>query len=318
MEQWNWWTSLRQFFGGASQAQRAVMDEIDRIAAETKSKLLWAKRYRRRLAAPVTQALAVARQIVEQIPGPTLLDPDSWQTDIALRALFVTPQAMRAWLKSQSEAAMLEGADEGGTLFALLLGRHQRHQIFVTEQNGEIVRRDVPRQASAFEELRLMASAVELEAVRTEVTHRILLTVFLQALDAITQLKEDRERLRQEHELLEFLVHTTARDTEKVDAAALAAADTLPDVNRRLDELEQDAESPEGQLSHIIHALKDLANRVQIRQVVFHLNWAGTLVSTHPAKDSLGSCTLAECRLDGQEPHVALWVNLDREVVLAS
>jgi len=264
----------------------------------------------------LTQALAVARQIVEQIPGPTALDPDSWQTDIALRSLFVTPQEMRAWLGSQSAATTLEGANGGGTRFALLVGRHHRHQIFVTEQNGEIVRRDVPRQASSFEALRLMAPAAELETVRTEVIHRILLTVFLQALDSITQLKEDRERLQQEHELLEFLVHTTARDAEKVDAAARAAADTLPEVNRRLDELEQDVESPEGQLAHIISALKDLANRVRIKQVVFHLNGAGTLVSTHPGNDSLGSCTLAEYHFDGQKPHVALWVKFQRETVL--
>ncbi len=295
------------------------MAEIDRIAGETKSRLLLARDYRRRLAPSLAQALGTARQIIEEIPGPVALDPERWQTDMALRALFISPQEMRTWIETQK--GVLQAADkagEDGTLFALLLGRHHRHRMFITEQDGEIVRRDVPFEASMFEEMRLVAPAADPQTVRTEVIHRILQTVFLQALDGITQLKEDRERLEKEHELLEFVVHVAERDPSRDDATARAAADTLPEINRRLDALKRDVGSPEGQLGHIINALEDLASQVEMRQVTFHLNGTGTLVSTAPGKDSIGSCILAEYLFSGRKPHVALWVSLQHEAVMAS
>ena len=316
MGQGLWWSSLRKWFGGASDTQRAVMAEIDRIAAETKSRLLLVDRYRRGLAAPLTKALggrpADDRTDTRSGGNQIQLDPERWQTDIALRALFISPQEMRAWLKRQHEIRPVVEAAGDGKIFALLLGGHRRRQMFVTEQDGEIFRRDVPLQASVFEDLRLVAPATDLETARAEVIHRILRMVFIQALDAIARLKEDRDRLEQEHELLEFVVRTADRATAKSRAAAQAAADTLPEVHRRLQELERRAESPEGQLAYIVGTLADLADPSQVRPLTFHLNASGTLVSTTPVKDSLGTCILADYRLPGQEPQVALWVSLKR------
>ena len=312
MTRWHWWTALRHRLGGPTEEQRATLAEIDRIAAETKSKLPLAPRYHRRLMAPLTLALQSVRQMLDQIPGPVILDPDRWQADMALRALFVTPEEMRAWLKSQQNLAPLFTRSGAEVLSALLVGQHRQRLVFVTEQSGEIVRRDVPRQSSSFEDLRLMASGAEPETVRGEVIHRILMTAFIQALEQITEKKEFKERLQKEHELLEFVVNTADAATSRGVAAARAANDSLAQVNRRLDELGREAESPEGQLSHITGALTDLATQVHVRPVTFHLNGAGTLVSTAAAKDSIGSCLLAECRFPGLEPQVALWVSIRR------
>ena len=312
MAQWQWWSALQQRFGGPTEEQRAALAEIDRIAAETKSTLPLATRYRRRLMAPLTQALEATRQAVDQIPGPVDLDPDRWQADMALRALFVTPQEMRAWLKSQPSLAPLFASSGAEQLFALLVGQHRQRLVFVTEQSGEITRRDVPRRSSSFDDLRLMAAGAKRETVRGEVVHRILMTAFIQALEQITEKKEVKERLQKEHELLEFVVNTADPATGRGVTAARAAGDSLAQVHRRLDELGREAESPEGQLAHIAGALTDLATRVHVRPVTFHLNGAGTLVSTAAAKDSIGSCLLAECRFTGPEPQVGLWVSVRR------
>lgn len=302
----DWWRRLRRRTSGDTPEQRAILAEIDRIAAETGSGLPLVHRYRHRLEGPVGRALQAARRMTAQIPGPVTLDPDRWQADTALRVLFVSPREMRSWLAKQ--AARLPAADggHGGQRFALLLANHRRREVFVTEQSGEIVRRDVPRRASIFENLRLVSPGSEMEAVRSETVHRILMTALLQAMAAITRLKEDKERLEREHERLEFVVQTAEGDAGE-DPAAAHASEILVDVHRRLEDLERQAENPEGQLRHVIAALTELATRVHMRPVAFHLTRGGTLVSTEPAADSIGACTLAECRFAGREPQVAIW-----------
>ena len=78
----------------------AVLDEIDRIAQETDSTILPVRRFRKKILPSVQHAMAYISGLILQIPGSVDFDPDRWEDDPLLRAMFISREEMIGVLQS--------------------------------------------------------------------------------------------------------------------------------------------------------------------------------------------------------------------------
>jgi hypothetical protein len=68
--------------------ERALIEEIDRILSETKTKIPLVRNCCKKLKEPLSRALEEVSKLFAQIPGPLELDPELWEKDPVFKVVF--------------------------------------------------------------------------------------------------------------------------------------------------------------------------------------------------------------------------------------
>jgi hypothetical protein len=114
--------------------------------------------YPQRYRAAVACALAHARALAAQVPGPVVIDREHFVADRTVHALFGSIDAVRASLCASR--AMREFVHEhplAGEVYALLAMRRQERHALGFDLQGEVLRRDVPQTLVYFSDHTLAA-----------------------------------------------------------------------------------------------------------------------------------------------------------------
>lgn len=153
----------------------------------------WPGRYK----SAVGAALSQARRVAQGVPGPVLLDRDSWVRDPFVHALFASAEAMQRAI-SMSPALRDFVASQGGEeVYALLSLQREEKQAFGMESSGAVLRREVAQQIVWFSDPQFSGAAVN----ETEAREKLLWAIFDRFLDrlavGIKQIRVERERLAQ-------------------------------------------------------------------------------------------------------------------------
>jgi hypothetical protein len=168
--------------------EHALIKEIDRILAETKTKIPLVRNYRKKLIGPLSHALREVSTMISQIPGPLELDPQFWEKDPVLKAVFTGSDKFSQWLGSCKSLRDAFERTDAAELFGLLVADYKEKTFLGSEINGDIVRRDVRKKSVFFEDPRILVPAPDLELARKELQHRILVTLFTRELNEIADL----------------------------------------------------------------------------------------------------------------------------------
>ena len=297
----------------------AVLDEIDRIAQETDSTILPVRRFRKKILPSVQHAMAYISGLILQIPGPVDFDPDRWEDDPLLRAMFISREELIGVLQSSKALKDFFRRTNAFQAFAILVAERKEKQFYGTEKNGEIVRRDVPQKAVFFEDFRVFAPAADLAQARLQVQHRALVSLFTQAFEKITDLQLWREELEKHRELLEFKVKQPEgtdpkRDlnhTEVDDIQSQASLEALGDITRKIKEIKAELDKPEDRIELLNAILSKPDQHLRLEAVSLKLSRLGIRLapsSTEPANEF----EVAEFEL-GQEPKQTLvWIRVEQ------
>ncbi len=81
--------------------EKVLINEIERILAETKTKIPLVRNYRKMSKEPVLHAIKVVSEMASQIPGPIELESALWENDPVLEAFFIRPDEFSRWLASR-------------------------------------------------------------------------------------------------------------------------------------------------------------------------------------------------------------------------
>jgi len=202
--QYHQFTSRRSLRRARRNQEKALLKEIDRILSETKTKIPLIRNYRKKLEEPLARALEAVSAMIAQIPGPVELEPELWDKDPVLKAVFPGPDQFSQWLGSCKNLRDAFKRTDAAELFGVLVADYKEKTFFGSGVNGEIVRRDVQRQAVFFEDPRVLVPAPEFELARKELRHRVLVTLLTHELNEIADLKSWKEELEKQQGLLEF------------------------------------------------------------------------------------------------------------------
>ena len=262
--------------------------------------------------------------LIPQVPGPLELDPDRWNDDPLLRAMFISREELIGVLQSSKVLKNFFRRTNASQAFAMLVAERKEKNFFGVEKNGDIVRRDVPQKAVFFEDFKVFAPAIELAETRLQTEHVALATLIRQAFEKITDLQLWKEELEKQRELLEFKVkrfdiykpeselkHANASDSQMQETLKV-----LSDINRKLKEIETELDTPEHRFSYLCSILKNPEQHLELKAVSYKLSRLGILLessSTEPANEF----TVAEFKLGQDLKQVSLWVRVKRGSVLS-
>jgi hypothetical protein len=302
----------------------AVLAEIDRISLETDSTILPVRRFRKKILPSVQHAMGYISGLIPQVPGPVDFDPDRWEDDPLLRAMFISREELIDVLQSSKELKDFFRRTNASQAFAILVAERKEKKFFGTQKNGEIVRRDVPQKAVFFEDFRVFAPAADLAQTRLQVQHRALVSLFNQAFEKITDLQLWKEELEKHQELLEFKVRQPENEDLKTylnhievdDNQTQESLEALGDITRKLEEIKAELDTPEDRIEHLNEILLNPEQHLRLETVSLKLSRLGIRLepsSTEPANEF----TVAEFELGQDLKRVLVWIRVEQPSVLS-
>jgi hypothetical protein len=307
-----------------NEEEDAVLDEIDRIAQETDSTILPVRRFRKKIVPSAGHAMEYISGLIPQVPGPVDFDPGRWDDDPLLRAMFISREELTGVLKSSKVLKDFFRHAHATYAFAMLMAERKEKKFFGTEKNGEIFRRDVPQKAVYFENFKVVAPAADLAQTRLQVQHRALACLFTQAFEKITDLQLWKEDLEKHRELLEFKVQQPENKDLNTDLSHTGADDNqtqesleaLRDINRKLEEIKAELDTPEDHIKHLNAILLNPEQYLRLGTVSLKLSRLGIRLgpsSTEPANEF----TVAEFEIGQAMKRAVVWVKTGRTSVLS-
>jgi hypothetical protein len=302
----------------------AVLDEIETILRETDSTILPVRRFRKKIVPSVEHAMEYISGLIPQVSGPVDFDPGRWDHDPLLRAMFISREELTGVLKSSKALKDFFRRTNESRAFAMLMAERKEKKFFGTEKNGEIFRRDVPQKAVYFEDFKVVAPAADLAQTRLQVQQRALACLFTQAFERITDLQLWKEELEKHRELLEFKVQQPENKDLNTDLSHTGADDNqtqeslevLRDINRKLEEIKAQLDTPEDHIEHLNTILLNPEQYLRIETVSFKLSRLGIRLdpsSTEPANEF----TMAEFEMGQAMKRAVVWVRAGRASVLS-
>lgn len=295
--------------------QEDVIDEMDRILSEVKSKIPLVRKYRQRLLPSVQSALVTVNNMVSLIPGPVALGPTHRETTTILKLLFTSEEDLSQWLKRCRKLVDAFKSANTETIFAILSAGYKEKTVFGMKQHGEILQRDVMYRTPVFTHPEILIAAREMDLARDELKHRIMVMLFIRALDEIQDLKSRRGELEHLHDLLEFKLgekYDTAHD-EYADENPKETKAVLHSIEEKLDHMGLDTlDTPDDHLAHVINALIAISDHLQIKESKIAINDQGFLVdrgTTTTEKE----IQFAECAYAGKEKRALILTRIERK-----
>jgi len=313
--------NLNMFLRHAKRNQeKALINEIDRILAETKTKIPLVRNYRKQLKEPISHALDEVSNMISQIPGPIELDPELWEKDPVLKAVFIGSDEFSQWLHSCRSLRDAFERTDAAELFGLLVAEYKEKTFFGYEMNGDILQRDVRLQSVFFEDPRILVPAPDLENARKELQHRILVMLFTHELDEISDLKSWKEELQKQKDLLEFELWGNEKpESEKAIPSGVDKADeakkVLSDIDQKIEQIGKNLDTPEGHLAHVVRILTELRQHLRMDRFMIRLNSLGVKVKAS-SSESFSEISLAEFTFTGYPKRAAIWTRINKSSML--
>jgi hypothetical protein len=304
------------------QKEEALTQAIDRVCKVSAPVICTLRDCRRDLRSPVDNALSYIQQAIDAIPGPVPLSPENWDHDPLLKAFFVGPGELGSLLTGDSRLKVFFAQAQTDRAFALLTATKVERTIFTTAVEGEIVRRDVPQTAVEFNDFRLLDLAATEAATRHALKNRALNALVAQVLERLLQLRALKDELREQQRILsiQLKIQQTRRhsldglmsEDREIEAAAPAGQQALTDIDRQIQDLGAESDSPAEFLRQLAAVLNAPQEVLTVVPIAMRLNWMGIRQGDGSA-DSGGDVRMAEVELQNRLRRVAVMVSIRRQ-----
>ena len=316
------WNQYREAKKNQRQKESDLIDLIERMVQDSDPSIRKAAGYRKQLKQPVENALGHIESLISSIPGPFRLSTEAWDKDPLMHALFVSPDEIRSLLQNCVDLKSFFQKSGMRTTVALLSATQKERTVFGTDQQGEIVRRDVAQVAVEFHDHRVVAPGADEAENRQELFHRGLYVLATHTLEEILRIHSIREELTEERRILAVklkIQHSRERGLEGLLAgrrnsseSAEQAQQLLEEIDKQLMELEPGSGKPQDCLNKLEIVLLNPENFLTGQTIRMRLNWMGVKQSKESAENA-PEVTLAELEIPGKVKRVAALVAVTAE-----
>ena len=304
------------------QKEQALAQAIDRVVKASAPVVCSLQDCRRDLRSPVGNALHYIEQTIDAIPGPFPLSPEKWDQDPLLKAMFVTPDELSSLLAGDARLKSYFAQPQADRVFALLAATKMERTIFAPAVEGEIVRRDVPQTAVEFHDLRMLDLAATEAATRYALKDRALNALVTQVLERLLQIRALKDELKEHQRILSIQLKIQQTRTHSLDElmsedrgaepAAPVAQQVLADIDRQIQDLAAESDSPVDYLRQLTAVLNAPQEVLTVVPITMRLNWMGVRLDDPSGASDRGIC-LAEVELQNRLKRVAVIVSIARE-----
>jgi len=301
----------------AGAPDKALIDAaIERAIDATDPRLRALGNYRKRLREPVEQAARHIIGLVDSQPPAVEISRRSYGTDPRLRAFFVSAEDLQEVLGGMKTVKdYLQGVTGSlpEAIFGLLSMAWKERTVLGTEQQGEILRRDVKQVAVSFFDHRFGAPAGSEADFRWELKKRGYDYLLEVALKSIISTRGKRRDLKREQHLLNRKLEAMKTGNWGLEGMfAQDGAETknpveleqqIESVEKELLDIGSDTESLQRSLDELAEVLGEPAHWLSRRELSMRLDYMGIRVEENAGEASnlldlleLYSAT-GECRI---------------------
>lgn len=175
--------SLSARWRGRRQARGELNQAIELVVEASGGYVRAERGYQRKLAPVVREVLARAKREVARIPGPVLASRSTWDSDPVVGAIFKDADELEAVIASNANLKNYFNQHRPATACAMITMAHRAKTVLWTEVQGQMLRRDIPRQAVSFDQHNILAPAADEAATRTELVRLYLEFLATQSLE---------------------------------------------------------------------------------------------------------------------------------------
>lgn len=307
-----------------------VVDATEQVVDGIDPRLRMVRGYARKLGPAVERALAYADTACAKLPGPIEFSRRAWSTHPTVHALFATGGELRRVFGSNASVKEFLDQHRGlqlTHLYAVLGMAIERKTVLGVEQQGDIIRTDVPQVNVSFGDYRITHAAADDQALRSNLRQRALYELVAQALRRISTIKARREGLREERVVLQMRLKALEKEAEGLTELVQhekAAAEEMEEIRGRMDTLDaQCAEVKEnvGTLDALLGQVASLLSRpeelIQVSPVTLRLDRMNRIVGQGPsARDN--PIRLAEVTFGGDVKRVGILARIPRDELIAA
>jgi len=156
---------------------RATLEALDLTARMVEPALRFTPGFEKHLSEPLGRALGYCAGLVEAIPGPLEISRQAFANDPLVHALFATAGDIEQMLgRSQAVRDFLASPHcwESDYFYAMFAARRQLKKQLGMEQQGEVIRNDVPQQVLFFSGQTLIEPHCQIEHTRLGLRQKAL------------------------------------------------------------------------------------------------------------------------------------------------
>lgn len=298
------------------QEKASMQKELEQILFKAKADFRFSRGYQKRLIGPALHASTTIQNSIRQIPGPVTLDPEAWDDDAYLNALFADAAEIRDTIDSNPPLKLFFRQTKNNETFALLTCHMQERRTFGVGESGGVIGRDVPLVTVSFSNHRILLPETSLVKVQDGVRRRILTMMVAGVLSEIQGLRQWKQDLETEYEKLSFFIrHADAGDTGagggQTEQKVADARELLEKIGQRESDIDRTIGNLDSQVSRLETVLMNPLLHFGFEIVPLRLNRLGVKVDG-PSKEPLNEIKMAFCELAPQIRQGALWVRIDR------
>jgi hypothetical protein len=204
--------------GDAPDLLRAIAWAVDRIEPVLKQVGGYPERYRK----PVAHALAYARALADEVPGPIPITTEAYASNPLVHALFAVQDDLHAAM-SASRAMQLFQRDypAANEVYALLCMRRRTKKMFGMEMQGDILRRDVRQEAVFFTDYTIAEPGLTEAEARERIARGFFESLIVHVANRIEERKLERSALEQKRDELLARMRSAPPDQHAVHEAEL-------------------------------------------------------------------------------------------------
>ena len=311
---------------GGTKREKGPADElfatVDAIVRVCNPATLRLRHYRKTLTSAVERTREYSKVLIAKVPGPVEIDADSWSKDPLVNALFATVDQFNdfffrsKWLKEFFEKSDAEHC------FALLTMNHEEKTVFTTDQEGEILKRNVPKTAVNFDDHRLVAPTPSMEETKRELAKRTVSVLTDFVCEELVFLKKWKKELEDERRLLEAQiefretrdedVHLLFRGREEDRGGIEEAKKVLASMDGKIYEVSKEISGPEDYLSKVAGVLTNPEKYLQIEAVSIRMGDLG-IKATDPSAPGAKEIRFAELSLQTGQKRAAVLVRCSND-----
>ena len=147
---------------------------------------------------------------------------------------------------------------------------------------------------------------------------------YQEAFEKIADLQQWKEELEKQKEMLEFKIKRSdisepVSNLKQADASDKQMQETLhvlSEINRKLEEIEIELDTPEHRLLHLCSILKSPEQHLRLKTVSYKLSRLGIRLESS-SKEPANEFTVAEFEVGQDLKQVLLWIRVVRASVLS-
>ena len=297
---------------GRRQPEKNVMDGVERVVRRKCPNLLLTHKNKHQLMDGVNAAMRHFSDLIDQIPGPVELDPNHWNADPVLNAMFVDSNEIRETLQGAKPLVRFFKRPGETEAVALLTAAWHEKTVFGTAKDGEIVRRGVRQRAISFADHKLLVPASDLSKAKSALLQEALVFMCGQTFGETQDLKQWQAELEKQRDLLTFKIqpsHGRASDEEYIEEKRV-----LDDINQKIRSIKNNLGTSESNFNFMLRLLSNPQDMLKFKLAFLRLSRLGIVLNN--ASDSMANeFKLARYEIPNLTARGAIWVRVRRETM---